>query len=147
MLVCNYLYFCNSCVLLNITLTFFIFYFILSSCYRMIYLRLFLLLSSLFTIKPIINLIYFAFYYPNFKGTHWQLNKISNYDRNIYISLTFQINILLYMVKENMFYMHLFNYTMLLNATDLTFTIILIPKLNHFFFFLYVIINYIIYAM
>lgn len=46
-----------------------------------------------------------------------------------------------------MFYMHLFNYTMLLNATDLTFNVILIPKLNQFFFFLYVIINYIIYAM
>lgn len=105
--------------------------------------------TSLFTIKSIINLIYFAFYDPNFRGTYWQFNKISNYDRNIYISLTFEINILLYMVKENMFYMRFFNYTtLLLSATDLTVNVIPIPKLNHFFsFFLYVKINYIIYAM
>lgn len=35
-----------------------------------------------------------------------------------------------------MFYMHFFNYTMLLlSATDLTVNVIPIPKLNHFFFF------------
>lgn len=48
-----------------------------------------------------------------------------------------------------MFYMRFFNYTtLLLSATDLTVNVIPIPKLNHFFsFFLYVKINYIIYAM